>query len=192
MTTTLEQIRFIIERYTGGVIENDWMVNVCNDAQAEFALNINVPDTDQISLTTTDIEYTLPAGLKIINRLWLQSDFDNNIDKPFTWAYRIYSGEIIFRQPWNTAETLNIDFYKHLAYFTDVENEIDLDDRFSSLYTSYGQREYYDTPIVKTSLGEAQARKEWEKHNSRYLNIMQQVISYYAIQNEPAVIEERW
>lgn len=191
MAKTLENIRSIIERQAG-VIEDDWLINVCNDAQAEFSLDINIPDTTTIALTTTALEYTLPVGLKIINRLWLQSDFDNGLDKEFTWAYRIYSGKIIFKQPWIQADTLNVDFYKHMKYFSSETDTIDLDDRFASLYTSYGQREYYDMASVKERIGAPQAQKEYDKHNVRYLNIKQQVISYYAIQNEPVVIAERW
>lgn len=191
MATTLEKIRFVIERNTG-TIDNDWLINICNDAQAEFALDINVPSTGTISLDPTSLEYSLPAGLKIISRLWLQSDRDSKIDKEFSWDYRIYNGKIIFKQPWVQSDILNVDFYKHLKFFTDTSDAIDLDDRFSPLYTSYGQREYYDRPDVKASLGETQARQEWQKHNARYINIKQQVISYYGIQNEPVTVNERW
>src|SRR5690554_1097468 len=99
MATTLSDIRFIIERQAGP-IDDSWLIHTCNDAQAEFSLNINIQDTDTIALTVTDIEYTLPTELKIINRLWLSSDFDAGIDKEFKWNYRTYNGKIIFRQPW--------------------------------------------------------------------------------------------
>jgi hypothetical protein len=188
----LLDLRFIVERFTGGTVDNEWFINVCNDAQAEFALNINIQDADQISLTTSDLEYTLPTGLKIINRLWLQSNFDAGIDKEFKWPYRTYKGKIIFTQPWVQTDTLNIDYYRHMTYFTSMDDEIDIEERFNSLYTSYGQREYYDRPEVRAAIGESQARKEWEKHNARYLNIQQQVISYYNIQNEPVSVNERW
>jgi hypothetical protein len=192
MATSLSDIRSRIERYVGEPLDNDWMIQVCNDAQAEFSLDINIQDTDQISLTTTDLSYPLPEGLKIINRLWLQSDFDAGIDKVFKWNYRTYGGNLIFTQPWIEVDTLNVDYYRNMLYFTDVDDVIDLDDRFSPLYVSYGQREWYDLPTTKKALGDAQARKEWEKHNARYLNIKQQVTSYYAIQNEPVVVDERW
>lgn len=191
MATTIEQIRFMIERYTG-LLDNAWMIQVANDAQAEFSLNINVPSTATITLTTSDLDYPLPAGLKIINRLWLQSDFDAGIDKEFKWPYRIYNGNIIFAQPWRQAETLNVDYYKHMKYFSDISDTIDLDDRFTPLYTSYGQREYYSIPSVVAALGDNQARREWEKNNARYMNIKQQVLSYYALQNEPVSVQERW
>lgn len=192
MVTTLAQIRFIIERSVGRSLENEWVINACNDAQAEFSLDINIPDTTTISLTTEVLEYPLPVGLKVINRLWLQSDFDAGIDKEFKWKYRIYNGNLIFHQSWVQTDTLNVDFYKHMTYFTDITNEIDLDDRFSPLYTAYGQREYYDLPDVKSQLGESAAQKNWEKHNARYMAIRQQVTSYYAIQNEPVSVDERW
>lgn len=192
MTTLLSEIRTRIERYTGGILDNEWMVSVANDAQAEFSLDINIQDTDQISLTTTDLSYTLPAGLKIINRLWLQSDYDAGIDREFTWNYRTYNGEIIFRQAWYASDTLNIDYYRNMTYFTSVDDAIDLDDRFSPLYVAYGQREWCDLPLTKKTIGEVQARQEWEKHNARYLAIKQQVTSYYAIKNDPVVVDERW
>lgn len=192
MATSLEDIRFIIERSVGASIENEWMINCANDAQAEFSLDINIQDTDTIALTTSDLEYTLPADLKIINRLWLQSEFDAGIDREFKWTYRTYAGKIIFRQPWHQTDTMNVDYYRNMTYFTSIADEIDLDDRFAPLYTSYGQREYYDLPQVKQSIGEAQARKEWEKHNMRYMNIRQQVTSYYSIQNDGVSVNERW
>jgi hypothetical protein len=190
--SSLLDLRFVVERFTGGIIDNEWFINVCNDAQAEFALNINIQDTDQVSLTTSDLEYTLPVGLKIINRLWLQSDYDSGIDKEFKWQYRTYGGKIIFVQPWVQADTLNIDYYRHMTYFTSIDDVIDIEDRFGSLYTSYGQREYYDRREIKDALGDAQARREWEKHNARYMTIQKQVISYYNIQNEPVSVNERW
>lgn len=181
-----------IEQYVSDPLENEWVIQVCNDAQAEFSLDINIQDTGQIALNTSDLSYALPADLKIINRLWLQSDFDAAIDKEFRWTYRTYMGNIIFTQPWVQPDTLNIDYYRNMLYFTSVDNQIDLEDRFSALYVSYGLREYYDITSVKKAMGEPQARKEWEKHNLRYINIRQQVISYYAIQNEPVSVNERW
>lgn len=192
MSTSLLDLRFRVERNVGESIDNEWFLNVCNDAQAEFSLNINIQDTAQISLTTTDLSYTLPADLKIINRLWLQSDFDAGIDKEFKWTYRTYGGKIIFVQAWHQTDTLNIDYYRNMIYFTDIDDEIDLEDRFSPLYTAYGQREWYDLPNTKQKMGDAAARKEWDKHNARYLTIRQQVISYYNIQNEPVSVNERW
>lgn len=182
----------MIERYVGTPLENEWVIQVCNDAQSEFALNVNIQDTDQITLTTTDLNYTLPAELKIINRLWLQSDYDAGIDKEFKWPYRTYAGDIIFTQAWRQADTLNIDYYRNMLFFTAVEDEIDLQDRFASLYVAYGIREYYDLPTTKAALTDSKALREWEKHNSRYLNIRTQVQSYYNIQNEPVSVNERW
>src|SRR5690606_7647848 len=178
MATSLLDIRFIIERYTGGNLDNEWVIQVCNDARAEFSLDINIPDTAQISIDPSKMEYTLPNDLKIINRLRLQSDVDAGVDKDFVWPYRIYNGNIIFRRPWYANDTLNIDFYRNMKHFSSVEDEIDLDDRFAPLYTSYGQREYYDIPSVRDALGESQARREWEKHDSRYMNIRHQLTSY--------------
>lgn len=192
MATTLETIRFIIERSVRDTLDSDWVIDRCNDAQSEFSLNINIPATSTITLTTTGLQYTLPADLKIINRLWLQSDYDNGIDKEFKWPYRIYNGKIIFQQPWIQTDTLNVDYYRNMKYFSVITDTIDIADRFTPLYTSYGQREYYNIPTVKERLGEAISRKEWEKHNARYNAIATQIVSYYSIQNEPVTVDERW
>lgn len=191
MAITLLQIRFIAER-DGLALEDEWVINKCNDAQADFGININIPDTDTIAITTTEILYPLPADLKIINRLWLTSDRDNDVDREFKWPYRIYNGNIIFVQPYLTEETLNVDYYRNMTYYTDISENIDLPDRFVPLYTSFLKMEWYDLPQVKQQLGESQARQEWTKHNARYLNMQRQVISNYSLQNEPATVDERW
>lgn len=187
----LLDLRFIVEQDIKDTLDNMWVINKCNDAQSEFGLNINIPDTAQIEITPEELEYPLPEGLKTITRLWLQSDFDHNIDKPFVLPYRVYNGNIIFRRPWVTTDILNIDYYRHMTFYTDINQELDLEDRFSPLYASYIQREYYDSPDIKARLGETQARREWEKHNGRYIVIQRQVISYYSIPSED-VISERW
>lgn len=191
MATTLEKIRFIAER-DGLTLDNEWVINKCNEAQADFGVNINIPDTDTIAITTTAILYPLPADLKIINRLWLTSDRDNDVDREFKWPYRIYSGNIIFHQPYLTAETLNVDYYRNMTVYAAITENVDLADRFVPLYTSYIKMEWYDLPQVKQLIGDAQARQEWEKHNGRYLNMQRQVIATYSLQNEPTVIAERW
>ncbi len=192
MTTTLEQVRFQVERDVGDMLDNEWIINKCNEAQAEFGLSINIPSTGTITLTTTEISFALPATLKVINRLWLTSDRNDDLDIEFKWPYRIYNGNIIFSQAYTEADTLNVDFYRNMTYYASITENIDLADRFVPLYTSYIKMEYYDLPQIKKSLGEAQARKEWEKHNGRYQMMKTQVIATYSLQNEPAVIEERW
>lgn len=197
MAKTLSEIRFIVERDIGmGInLEDDWILHLCNDAQANFSLDINIPDTAQIVLNTTDLSYPLPDGLKIINRLWLQSDFDNGLDKEFNWTYRIYNGNIIFKQPWIQADTMNVDFYKHMKYFTSINDVIDLDDRFATLYTYYIKAMYWteNKPIVGNTLRDIRmAMMSAQSIMGNYNVIKQQVISYYAIQNEPAIVKERW
>jgi hypothetical protein len=191
MATTIEQIRFIAER-DGLTLENDWVKNKCNEAQADFGVNINIPATTTIIITTTDIVYPLPATLKIINRLWLTSDRTNDVDKEFTWPYRIYNGSIIFAQPWRQADTLNVDYFKNMTYYASETETVDLPDRFVPLYTSFIKMEYYDLPTVKEAMGDEQARREWQKHNSRYLGMQKQVITTYSLQSEPTVVQERW
>jgi hypothetical protein len=189
--TILSQIRFIAEQ-DGLTLDNEWVVSKCNEAQADFGVNINIPDTDTIAITTTAILYPLPADLKIINRLWLTSDRDNDLDKEFKWPYRIYNGNIIFQQPYLTEETLNVDYYRNMTYYAAITETVDLADRFVPLYTSFIKMEWYDLPRVKQQIGDAQALKEWNKHNGRYLNMQRQVIATYSLQIEPTVISERW
>lgn len=195
MTTNLISIRSILEREVGVSLDDDWILRQCNDAQANFSLNINIPDTTTIALTTTALSYTLPIGLKIINRLWLQSDFAAGIDKEFKWPYRIYSGKIIFKQPWRQADTLNVDFYKHMKYFTTINDTIDLDDRFVTLYTYYCKAIYWaeDKPVQGSSVRDMRmAMMSSQSIMANYNTIKQQVISYYGIQNEPVTVDERW
>lgn len=189
--TTIEQIRFIVER-DGVMLESEWVLNKCNEAQADFGVNINIPATTTINITTDVITYVLPANLKIINRLWLTSDRNYEIDKEFKWPYRIYNGSIIFVRPYRNAETLNVDYFRNMTYYTSPTETVDLPDRFNPLYTSFIKMEYYDLALVKAELGAEQARREWEKHNARYLAMQRQVISNYSLLIEPAVVDERW
>lgn len=192
MALTLERIRFMAERYVNDTLSNEDIINWANDINAELGLNINIPDSAQIALTTTDMEYTLPATLKVINRLWLQSDRDNGIDKEFTWQHRIYNGKIIFVRPYWQSDTLNVDFYRQLTYFKAITDPIDLDDRYSPLYTSYMVAQYYLSPSAIERLGELQARKQYEQHYGRYISMRTQVTALYSLVNEPAVVQERW
>lgn len=188
----LLDIRFLLEREIKEAIENEDIINWANQVNADVGVNLNLPATGQIHLNTTEIEYPEPAGIKVINRLWLQSDFDSGLDREFTWSYRRYNGKFILARPFSQDDTLNVDFYKHLTYFTDIGESIDLDDRYTPLYTFYGLMKYYKLPSVIQRLGEAQARQEAQSAQGMYLNMKQQVTSLYALNSEPTVIKEAW
>lgn len=189
---TLSNIRYMIEQEVKEPIENADVVQWANQVNADMGVNLNLPATAQIALNTTDLSYPEPAGLKIINRLWLQSDHDNGIDREFTWTYRRYNGKIIFVKPFYQEDTLNVDYFKQLTYFTDISQPIDLDDRYGPLYAAYGLMKYYKLPAVMQRLGESQARQEVQMTQGMYMNMKQQATSLYSLGNEPTVVSERW
>jgi hypothetical protein len=191
VTTTLSQIRFIIER-NAGPVENESVVNWCNEAQSELIMLIEIPTSATIAVTTTDLAYTEPVNIKRINRLWLQSERDSGIDRDISKSYRRYGGKIIFERLFGQADTLNIEFYKHFTYFTDITQSIDLEDRYTTLYTSYGQAQYYDIPSVIERLGDQAARRQYDKHYARYLNIKDQIAAQYTLETQPSTIKEAW
>lgn len=193
MAKTLSDIRFVVERDTG-TLDNSDVVIWCNDANMDIGTLINVPSAEpyEISLTTTDIDYALPADLKEINRLWLQSDYDSGINKELRVTYRIYNGRIFFPKAFPMNDTLNIDYYKHLTTFDDIENEIDFDDRYMTIYTAYCAMRYYMLPSTQTTLGEITARNNYERAAATYRMAKNQVVQNYGFSNPDLVIRERW
>jgi len=180
MTTSLSDIRFMIERNVKTTLEDADVVNWCNYVNTDVGMGINIPadPAESIVLTTTDLEYALPVNLKIINRLRLQSVIDQGLDAELRVNYRIYNGNIILpRVCWMAPDTLVIDYYKHMTYFTEIEDVIDIDDRFTPLYTFYGiSVAKGNDPLVDPA----------------YLNVKRQVLAYYSLSNEPIVVEGRW
>ncbi|CAM4097651.1 hypothetical protein L1N85_10690 [Paenibacillus alkaliterrae] len=194
MAKTLEDIRFLIEQEVKTPIENQDVINWCNQVNADIGMNINIPATpSSIALTATALEYTLPTNLKIINRLRLQSIINEGIDTEFGVNYRIYNGKIIFpRTLWIAPDTLVVDYYKHLTTFTLITNAIELDDRYYPIYQFYGLLKYYRQPSVVSQLGEAHARRESETNERLYNGMKNQLTAYQMLGNEPVVIDSRW
>lgn len=195
MATKLSDIRFLIEREVKDSIENEDVVSWCNQVNADIGTNINIPANTPltIALTPTDLQYSLTADLKIINRLRLQSVLDQGIDTELAANYRIYNGKIIFpRTFWSAPDTLLVDYYKHMTYFADISDVIDLPDRLNTVYTFYGLIKYYKQPTVLQRMGEAQARKEAETAERMYFGMKDQVVSYFSLGDEPVVVNRRW
>lgn len=192
MPKNLSDIRWIVERDTG-TLDNESLVNWCNDCNVEIGSSINVPaPTFQIEVNTTDLEYALPTDLKEINKLWLQSDYDGGINRELTRPFRIYSGKIQFPTSFPASDILNVDYYKYLTFFTDIDDEIDLEDQFVTVYTSYCVMRYYSLPDVQDRLGELAARRNFERSERLFFQAKNQVISYYGFQNPDVSVRERW
>lgn len=192
MTLKLSDLRYAVEREVRDTIENDLMIIWCNNANMEFGTRLNIPTTATIALNTTDLKYAEPTGVKQINRLWLQSDYDNGVYREFTWPYRRYNGYLWFTVPYQEADTLNVDYYKDMTYFTDITDPIDIDDRYSPLYTFFAKMNYYRLPEVMQKMGESAARKEAEAATQAYLMMKNSILSYYSMKNPDYVVKERW
>jgi hypothetical protein len=192
--STLHQIRFLIERQVKEELEDADVLNWCNEVNADIGTNINVPaDAYSITLNTTDLEYALPANLKIINRLRLQSLIDQGIDAEIVCNYRIYNGNLILpRVLWIAPDELVVDYYKHLTYFTDIMDDIDIPDRLQTVYTFYGFMKYYGMPSIVANMGELSSRRMADNYAGMYANMRNQVISYYSLSDEPTVVDGGW
>src|SRR5690242_6391471 len=140
---TISDIRFNIEREVEVSFDNETIILWCNNAQSDFGAAINVPATSTISVTQTELTYALPADLKVITRLWSQTDYDNGIDSPLKANYRIFNGDIIFQTYFREPDTINVDYYIQLKYFTSETDAIDIDDRYITIYTYYCKAMYY-------------------------------------------------
>jgi hypothetical protein len=152
---------------------------------------IDVPATGTILVSPDELYYTLPStDLKRINRLSLQSEIDMGLNRDLPKEYRVYMGNIIFDQAFDVEDVLYVDYYKHLKYFTDITNTIDLEDRFSTLYTSYCTAQYYSLPEVVERLGENPAKRQYDKNLAQYVNIREQISAYYTLNLQPSTFKE--
>lgn len=193
MVKTLEDIRVVVERNTA-TLDNETIIDWCNDCNMDIGTVINVPSAApyEISITTTGLEYDLPADLKEINRLWLQSDYDSGISKELSVQYRIYNGKIQFPLPFPRTDTLNVDYYKFLTTFSDISDEIDFADRFMTVYTSYCMMRYYMLPTTQSVLGEAVARRNYERAAGSYQVAKNQVVQNFSYTTPDLSVKERW
>lgn len=191
----LSEIRFMIERQIKPVtLDNDDVLDWCNEANSDLGSNFNLPAPPEvITLNSTDIEYLLPEDLKIINRLRLQSVIDEGIDAEFKMNYRIYNGYLVLpRISWIVPDDLVVDYYKHLTTFTSIEDEIELEDRYATVYVFYGLMKYYEQPSSYELYGEQNARLRMQANQAKYTDMKNQLTSYQSLSNEPVVIEGRW
>lgn len=195
MTTKISDIRYRLERETEVTFDDETILLWCNDAQTDFAADINVPATATIAINTTSLTYPLPVDLKIITRLWSQTDYNNGIDTPLSAEYRIFNGNIIFPTYFREAFTLNIDYYKTLKYFSAITDAIDIDDKFVTIYTYYCKAMYYAErkAIQGTSIRDIRiAMLSAQSIMGMYTSVKKQVIQQYSYRNEPSTVNERW
>jgi len=106
--------------------------------------------------------------------------------------YRIYNGRIHFPVPFPFTDTLNIDYYKTLKHFTTITDEIDLPDRFMTVYTSYCAMRFYSLPETQEKLTELVARRNFERATAMYQMAKAQAIQNYEFQNPSLAVHERW
>jgi hypothetical protein len=181
MTVTLSQIRFTAEEELEDHLSNENVINWCNLAQTEFLLRIIVPGNTTIDINTTDVSYTLNTNIREIRRLRLQSDLDNNINRPYNPVYTFYNGVFEVPSPFTSEDTLLIDYYAYLSSFDDISDTIDIADRFKPLYTSYVEMMYYRLPSTRSKIGEAMAQLMYEQQFGIHQSIKKQVADYYII-----------
>lgn len=193
MTTSISDIKFLLQReLQDSTIDNETVIIWCNNANSDFGLNLNIPTTSTIAVITTDLSYALPADLKIINRLSFQSDIDEGLDREFKGSYRIYNGTIIFPTYFTEADTLNVDYYKQMTYFTAITDAIDINDRYNTIYTAYCKMQYYDLPSTIERLGAQVATRKHQDAQGAYQNMKNAVTQLYALNIEPTTIQARW
>lgn len=195
MTILLSDIRDTVSQELGVNFENETIILWCNNAQSDFGASLNVPETSTIAVTQTQLTYPLPTDLKVITRLWSQTDYANGIDSPLQANYRIFNGNIIFQTYFRQADTINVDYYKLLTYFTSIDNPIDIDDRYITIYTYYCQSMYYakQKSIQGTSIRDIRiAMLSAQSIMGMYNSVKAQVIQQYLFRNEPSEVAERW
>jgi hypothetical protein len=182
MSTTLSQIRFIVEQNIQDGLDNETVINRCNIAQSEFMLRVKIPASTTLVVDTSTITYTtLPATILEFRRFRFQSDIDNGYNRSVSLIFSYYNGKFEVPAPFSKADTLLIDYYSHLTTFTDIADTIDLPDRFSSLYTSYLESVYFNLPKTRADIGEQVAQARYEQAYGYYQMIKKQVMDYYIV-----------
>jgi hypothetical protein len=167
MAKTLQDIKSIVERDIQDYLDVTSVVDWSNAAQNEFMLRIFIPGTATLAIDTSTVIYTgLPVDIREFRRFRLQSDLDQSINRPYYPVYEYYNGNFEVPAPFNSNDTLLIDYYSYLKLFEDVSDTIDLEDRYYPLYANYLKKMYYTLPSTVTKLslefammksGEAQA-----------------------------------
>lgn len=192
MAVTISDIRFDIEERVEDTISNANVIQWCNDAQMDFLLAVDIPDTTTIAVDTSTLKYAIPADFKRLSKLWLQSEYDAGVYKTLEKLYEISNGYIYFTSYFSTDDTLNMDYYRTLTHFDAVTDTIDLKDSFKALYVAYGTAQYYDLPQVVQKAGEANARRRYEANMARYAAFKDQVSAFYTLQSPTGQIQGVW
>lgn len=195
MTVSISNIRFNIEREIGETLDDETFLIWCNNAQTDFSLMLNVPDSATIVLNAVDLKYPEPADMKAIRRMYLQSDIDNGRNIEFTWGYYRYNGFINFYTPYYQADTLNIEYFRHMKYFTSKDDTIDIEDRFITVYTYYCKAMFYAErkTVQGSSIRDFRlASMAAQNIMNMYTMVKRQVIAYYSLANESYAVKERW
>lgn len=182
MTTTLSQIRFIVERDIEDTLDDQSIINWSNMAQSDFSLRLFVPGSTTQVINTTSLTYTLsPTTIREIRRLRLQSDIDRKINRDYNPVYTFYNGVFEVPSPFTAADTLLIDYYRSLTFFTDIDDVIDLQDRFFPLYTSYIEMRYYRLPSTMKKIGPDESNLRHQDSFGVYSSTKKQVADAYNI-----------
>ncbi|PZD95233.1 hypothetical protein DNH61_11780 [Paenibacillus sambharensis] len=193
MAKTLSDLRYTMERYVQDSLDNQNVINWCNDAQTEIMLSIEIPDAMTLEVNNTDISYPiLTDNIKRISRMWLASDRQQGVDRDLQATYRLYGGHIVFSHRFAQQDVLHIEFYRHLKHFAAMTDTIDLSDRYESLYTSYGIAQYYDLPSSIQRMGEQTAKRLYDKHYTRHMMIKEQISVQYLMESQPYTIKGGW
>lgn len=180
MTTTLSDIRFLVQEEIEDQITNEKVIQWCNIAQADFMLRIFIPGSTTLAINTTSLTYTLsPTTIREIRRLRLQTDLTNLINRPYNPVYTFYNGVFEVPAPFTAADTLLIDYYAYLTTFTTIADNIDLPDRFKPLYTSYIKAMYYGLPSTHKAIGDNAAEMNYQREYGTHLSLKKQVSDFY-------------
>lgn len=182
MPVTIADIRFTVERNVQDTLENESVIHWCNVAQSEFMLRVKIPGNTTLAVDTSTLEYNdLPDSILEFRRFRWQSDIDNGYNRQVYPIYSWYNGKFEVPVPFPRADDLLIDYYAYLTDFTEIDDEIDLLDRFKPLYTTYIESVYYNLPSTREKIGELQAQRMYERAYAYYNSIKKQVMDFYIV-----------
>lgn len=183
MTVTLSDIRFDCEQVLpDNALNNEKVIKWCNMATSDFMLQIFIPGSTTLAVNTTSLMYTLsPTTIREIRRIRLQTDITNLVNRPYNPVYTFYNGVFEIAAPFQAVDTLLIDYYKYLTTFTAVTDNIDIEDRFKPLYTSYIEAQWYLLPDAVKLVGDLQAQRKYDIAMGIYNRMRKQVTDFYTV-----------
>lgn len=179
MAVTLYDIRFLVEHNVQERLDDPWIINQSNAAQIELLQRVFIPGTYNLPVNQTDLSYTLPPEIYEIRSIRSLENYNNGFNVPIYPVYTYYNG--LFQVPvsYFKDDTFIIDYYKRMKTFNTIDDAIDIEDHFKTLYSAYIEAMYYNLATTRANIGEVSALNNYNLNMNYYQTMKKQVTDFY-------------